>query len=163
YSTDSQGRPSFRYRVRLKAETELAVLEKPAPLRAPAGVGVLRRFTLSVPAQHTAWMLAGETDSVPRVLNGKGDLVNGDRKDDSPLSLAHGLVLSQPGGRVVLLRLTGAPEKSTWRLRKSGSRWQVLVKLPASAEAAERQVGVEVWAPHRDDPGLLKELLTARG
>lgn len=71
------------------------------------------------------------------------------------------LVLPQDGERVIALSLAAAPEGSRWVLRRQGAAWQALLRLPA-AEAGKRAVAVQVWAPYRDEPALLKELVPGK-
>jgi len=67
------------------------------------------------------------------------------------------LALPQDGDKVILLQLAAAPEGARWRLRKLGGRWQALLRLPAGSASAR----LLTWAPYRDDPALLKELVAA--
>ena len=58
---------------------------------------------------------------------------------------------------MILLQLAAAPEGARWRLRNLGGRWQALLRLPAGPAS----VKVLTWAPYRDDPALVRELLSA--
>ena len=159
YRIEKDGRPSFRYRIGAKDLPSLEVRERPEPLESAAARGLSRRFQLKVPGQQAAWLFAGEATGEPRVLNGNGDRVPVDRKAAN-LEFAVGdrlLVLPQGNG-VVVLSATAAPDGTRWQLRRQENRWQVLLRLPTAAEAATAELRVNIWAPYRDDPGLLKEL-----
>jgi mono/diheme cytochrome c family protein len=159
YSTDATGFPTYRYR-----HDGLEVAERPEPLRCTVAVGLARRFTLTVPAKQTAWLRAGETPRDPRLLDDKGGLLPLDLKAEGVELPTAGrmLVVPQDGERVMALALTAGPAGSRWHLRKQGSVWQVLLRLPTAAETAKAEVVLRVWAPYRDEPGLWKELVTAK-
>jgi hypothetical protein len=164
YETDPAGYPTFRYRLDAGGSEFLRVRERPLPLRSPAGVGLARHFTLDVPKQRPTWLLAGEARQEPRVLDGKGNPVALDLRSGKAEVGAVGrlLVLPQGGGRAVALLLTAAPEGARWHLQRRGDVWTAILGLPAAREAARVKVDLNVWSPHRDEPGLLKELLTAK-
>ncbi|HMC66592.1 MAG TPA: hypothetical protein VKI65_16785 [Gemmataceae bacterium] len=159
YRIEKDGRPSFRYRIGAKDLPSLEVREWPEPLESAAARGLSRRFQLKVPGQQAAWLFAGEATGEPRVLNGNGDRVPVDRKAAN-LEFAVGdrlLVLPQGNGVVVLLA-TAAPDGTRWQLRRQGTGWQVLLRLPNALDSATIELRLNIWAPYRDDPGLLKEL-----
>jgi len=164
YSTDKEGLPTFRYRLDAAEKHPVAVSERPEPLRNPVAFGLARRFTLQVPAQRAAWLLAGETTSEPRLLDAKGNPLTLDLKADRiELPLADRLLaLPQGAEKVIVLTVTAAPKDAVWVLQKQGGAWQALVKVPAPAKESEFKVGLNVWSPLRDEPALLKEMLSAK-
>lgn len=159
YSTDAQGRPTFRYRLGLKLE--LVVQERLESLRSAAGAGLLRRFTLEVPAGQTAWMLAGESTATPRLLDERGKTLQKDVKDGARVPGHRIVALPQGKEQVVLLRLAGEAREAEWYLRRNaGQGWEVTLRLPPTKAASTQQIGVAVWVPHRDEPALIETLLT---
>jgi cbb3-type cytochrome oxidase cytochrome c subunit len=160
YSTDREGVPTFRYHLEQGGDDKVDVSERVESLRCSVAVGVARRFALSLPAKQTPWLLAGETTREPRVLGEKNapaaiDLRGGSADVDAS---RYKVVLPADGERVVVLALAKAPPGAEWHLQKVGGTWQVLLRLPAPAEAGRVQVDLNVWVPYRDDPELLKEL-----
>ena len=133
YSLDAGGNPTFRYTFDAPGQSVLTVTEKPAPLSAKVATGLSRAFTADVPAGKTAWLLAATASAEPRV--------SGTR-----------VVAPQPGGRAVVLDLTGP---ATWQAVRAGDVWQVLAKLPAATGPA---LTVNLWALPRDDEQLVKAL-----
>jgi hypothetical protein len=164
YTTDKAGLPTFRYVVHAGASQPTQVSESPEPLRAGAGVGVRRRFTLQVPARQTPWLCAGETTREPRLLDANANPLPLDLKPGTVEIPGAGrlLALPQTGDRVTVLALASAPEGSRWLLRRRGGGWEALLRLPPLTEAGTIHVSLNVWAPYRDEPGLLKELLQAK-
>jgi mono/diheme cytochrome c family protein/cytochrome c553 len=164
YSTDKNGVPTFHYRVHDTDPQPLEVSERPGPLRSPIAAGLRRHFTLQAPAQQTPWLFAGETQREPRLLDSTGATVMLDLGGASAETLAAGrlLVLPQDGDRSVVLGVSAAPEGSRWHLRRLGNRWQALLRLPQAAQAGKVEVDLKLWVPYRDDPTLLKELLSAK-
>jgi mono/diheme cytochrome c family protein len=164
YHTDHAGAPTFRYHVEAAGGHALAVTERPGPLRTAAGVGLARRFTVRAPAGQTPWLFAGDTGRQPRLLDAGGTPLPLDLRAASAEVPASGRVvlLPQDGDRVLVLRLAAAPDGSRWRLQHVGDRWQALLRLPPSTTTAPDHVDVDVWVPYRDEPALLKELLSAK-
>jgi hypothetical protein len=109
-------------------------------------------------------VLAAEAVREPRLLDAKGAPL--------PLNLKAGraeigptgrlLVLPQREDRVAVLALTAAPAGSRWQLQRVGNTWQAVLRVPPAAEARQPEVGIDVWVPYRDEPGLLKELVTQK-
>lgn len=165
YALDRAGLPTFRYRVDAATPHPLRVHERPQPLRGPAGVGIARHFTLEQPAGQEAWLRAAESSQPPRLLDrARGvavDLVPRAASSELPAA-EQALLVPQADGRVVVLSAAAAPSAARWHVRQAGDRWQVLLHLPGPATAGMVQTVVHVWAPYRDDPGLLKELLLQR-
>src|SRR5207248_10473092 len=162
YSTDKAGAPTFRYGLQPATPDRVTVTERPGPLRSAVAVGVARRFRLELPARQTAWLLAAEAVREPRLLDEKGaplplGLKDGRAEVDPAGRL---LVLPQREDRVAVLALTAAPAGSRWQLQRVGNTWQAVLRVPAAAEATKAEVGINVWVPYRDEPGLLKELIT---
>jgi mono/diheme cytochrome c family protein len=164
YTTDKGGVPTFRYRLGSGPEDAAGVSERAGPLRSPAGLGVARRFELRVPARQAVWLLAGETGREPRLLDASGAALPLDLKAGRAEVPVAGrlLVLPQEGGRVVVLAAATAPEGSVWRLQRGPSGWRALLRTPAAGRAGRVDVELHVWSPYRDDPGLLRDLLTAK-
>jgi cbb3-type cytochrome oxidase cytochrome c subunit len=164
YGTDARGVPTFRYHLVVGESENVKVSERVEPLRAPAGVGVARRFTLEVPAKQTPWVLLGESAEAPKLLDAKGEKQALSVKDGVAELPASGrtLVLPQTGERVAVLRPASVPEGSQWRVQRVEKKWQVLLRVPTAEKAATQRLDVHIWVPHRDDAGLLKELLAAK-
>lgn len=164
YRIDRAGVPTFRYKVGAADPHPLEVAERPGPLHTAVGVGMTRHFTVRPPAGHTAWMFAGEAARPPRLLDAAGAPLPLDLRQGSPAEVPAGgrfVLLPQDGDRVVVFGVMAAPEGSRWRLQRFGDRWQALLRLPGAGAAAVH-VDLNVWVPYRDEPGLLKELLSAK-
>jgi mono/diheme cytochrome c family protein len=163
YSTDKDGLPTFRYNLVIDREKEAAVTERAEPLKSAAGVGVGRRFALEVPAAQTTWLQVGTSTRTPRLLDAKGAPLSLDVKDAPvDVSASKVLVLPQDGDKVLLLVASSVPDGSEWRIQKLGGGWQVLLHVPAPTAATKLTVGVNVWMPFKDEPGLIKDVLTAK-
>jgi mono/diheme cytochrome c family protein len=163
YQTDRAGLPRFEYRVQSDEDSPLEIRERPEPLHSPAGIGLARYFTLRAPARRTAWLLAAEGQE-PRILDGQGVRVATDIRSGAVQVPAEGraVVLPQGGGRAIVLILNAGPHGSEWYLRHQGPTWQAILRLPAANKAREVRVQLAVWAPYRDEPGLLKDLFLTR-
>ncbi len=164
YGEDKTGAPTFRYHLQAGTDDRLDVSERLEALHNGAAVGVSRQFSLSVPARQATWLLAGESAAEPRLLDAHGAPSALDLKSGTAETPAAGkaLLLSQDGDHAVVLRMPAAPEGTVWRVQKSGAGWIVLVRLPAVADAAKPRIDLQVWAPYRNEPELIKELFTAR-
>jgi mono/diheme cytochrome c family protein len=162
YSTDEQGKPTFRYRIELAKGVEFAVAEHPEPLRSQVAVGLRRQFALEAPVRQTAWLFAGEGDTKPRVFHDKGEPITLDFQGDAvEMPASRSVVLTQER-KVQVLKLPVGPKGCQWRVQRAGSRWQVLLKVPSTADSAKQTVVVAIWIPHRDEPTLLREVLSPR-
>jgi cytochrome c len=160
YTTDKTGMPTFRYRLEAADPSPAEVTERPEPLRSGVAVGVSRSLTVKAAPEQRAWLLAGESGREPRLLDARGAPVALDLKSEQADVPAAGrwVVLSQDGDKVIVLAASGAPEGTRWHLRKLGGKWQALLRLPAGSTSAK----VQTWSPYRDDPALLKELVTGQ-
>ncbi|HVS36716.1 MAG TPA: c-type cytochrome [Gemmataceae bacterium] len=164
YGLDNTGVPTFHYHLQAGTEARLDVHERIEPLRNGAAAGVARRFSLQVPPQQNAWLLAGECSGEPQLLDAKGTAAPLDLKS-SPAEVAaagKALVLPQDADHVVVLTLAAAPQGSLWRLQKGGAGWQALVRVPSSAADGKAVIDLNVWAPYRNDLNLIKDLLSGR-
>jgi hypothetical protein len=163
YDLDHSGMPAFRYRIHAEPESVLEVSERPEPLRGAAGVGVARHFSLKAAARRSAWLLAGEGRE-PRVLDGNGAAIDVNWRTGSVEMPAkdHTIVLPQGHGRAVVLVTTVSPAGSQWYLRQQGSAWQAILRVPVADRASSARVDLAAWAPYRDEPGLLRELIAPR-
>ncbi len=164
YIEGKDGAPTFRYHLQAGTDDRLDVAEGVEALRNGAAAGVARRFALQVPAGQTAWLLAGESAGEPRLLDAKGTVLPLDLKSGSAEAPTAGtaLALPQDGDRVIVLKLAAAPHGAVWRVKKGGAGWQALVRLPAPASASKPTIDLDVWAPYRNEPELIQELLSAR-
>jgi cbb3-type cytochrome oxidase cytochrome c subunit len=164
YDTDKAGLPTFRYVLNAGQSEPVAVSERPEPLRSRGGVGLERQFTLSMPARRTAWLTAGETGQSPRLLDGHGNPQALELKSETMEVPAADrlLVLPQGGERAVVLGLAAAPPGTSWHLQRQNGTWKALLHLPATTAAAKVEVRLRVWAPYRDEPPLLKELVPVK-
>jgi cytochrome c553 len=164
YSLDREGIPTFRYRLKLDQERNAEVAERAEPLRSTAGVGVNRKFTVSVPDGQTTWLNAGSASREPRLLDAKGATLTLDLKDGRAEFAAAGkaLVLPQDGEKVLVLTSAGLPDGAEWRVQRQGGGWQVLLRVPPAGAAAKVKLDLHVWAPYRDEAGLIKEVIAAK-
>jgi hypothetical protein len=164
YGIDTEGVPTFRYHLRAGTQDRVEVGERVEALRAAVAAGLARRFRLGVPAGQTVWLLAGEASGEPRLLDAKGGPLPLDLKEGKAEVPASGrlLALPQGGDRVVVLALAVVPPGSHWRLQRAGGTWQALLRVPPLAEAGTLRVDLNVWAPYRNEPGLLKELFSSK-
>jgi cytochrome c2 len=162
YATDKAGAPTFLYHLLTPAGEKVTVSERVEPLRSSAAAGVGRRFSVQTPSGQTAWLLLGETSRDPRVLDAKGTALGLDLKPgrvELPVGDRFPL-LTQDGDRVVVLSALAVPAGSSWFFQREGTVWKLLLRLPTAKQSAKLQVDVNVWSPYRDEPALLKELLS---
>lgn len=164
YALDKAGMPTFRYRVQTGADAAMSVAERVEGLRSPAGSGVGRRFTLEVPAGQSAWLLVGECKRPPRLTDEEGHEMMFALKSGKlePPGERYAFVLPQDGERVTVLTFPDRPAGASWYLQRVADGWQVLLHVPPADKAATVRIGLNVWVPYRDDPGLVKELLSGR-
>ncbi len=164
YALDREGAPTFHYHLQGGTDDRLDVRERIESLRNGAAAGVARRFALQVPSRQNAWLLAGECGGEPRLLDAKGTAVALDLKSGTAEVAAAGkaLLLPQDGDHVVILKLAAAPDGTVWRVQKGGAGWQALVRVPPGAADGKPTVDLDVWVPYRNEPELIKELLSAR-
>ncbi len=162
YATDKQDVPTFRYHLRTGTDEKVTVSERIESLRSSAAAGVARHFRIRAGSGQIIWLLAGETSGTPRLLDDKGnplalDLKSG--KVDVPIA-GRMLVLPQDGERIAVLSLSAAPKGCQWRLERRAGRWQALLQMPAGPD--EMGADLNVWAPYRDEPALLRELTSRK-
>jgi hypothetical protein len=69
------------------------------------------------------------------------------------------LVLPQGDGKVIVLILDKAPRGARWHLARHSDTWRAVLGLPQAKGAEQVHVDLQVWAPYRDDPELLTELV----
>jgi mono/diheme cytochrome c family protein len=164
YGLDEKGAPTFHYHLTVGENEDVKVSERVEPLRAPAGVGLGRRFVLDVPAKQTAWVFVGESNTAPMLLAKDGEKKVLDLKDGINVMPAagHTLLLPLAGERVALLSPSSMPEGSQWRVQQIDKKWQVLLRPPTADKATTQRIDVNIWVPHRDEAALLKELLEAK-
>jgi cbb3-type cytochrome oxidase cytochrome c subunit len=164
YATDKQGVPTFRYHLQTGTDEKLTVSERVESLRSPAAVGVERHFRIRAGSGQVVWLLAGETNGTPRLLDDRGTPVSLDLKSGKiDVSITDRmLVLPQGVERVVVLSLPVTPKGSQWHLERRERRWQVLLQVPAQGQRGEIVLDLNVWAPYRDEPALLRELTSRK-
>jgi cytochrome c553 len=161
YSPGRDGMPTFRYRINAQDLQPVEVQERPEPLQSPVGVGIGRRFTLHAGPQQKTWLWVAECPGEPRLLNAPGSAGKLDLKAE-PIEIpvqGNLLVLPQGGDKVMILTVVTAPEGSRWHLARRGNGWQVLLRVPPTAQASVLQIGYNIWVPYRDDPELIKEFV----
>jgi hypothetical protein len=71
-------------------------------------------------------------------------------------------VLLGEGKQVAVLVPAEVPAGTLWRLSREGASWKVLLRLPRGAEGAAVRLRLEVWSVGRDDPALLRELVSGK-
>ncbi len=154
YRTDAKGNPAFAYEVDGSGVT-INVIEAITARRFPAGLGLRRTFALDLPKNRTGWLLLAEGPDEPQRVDSEGAI----HKIDATFPVKDGALLVPRGGdRVELLRVGHAEAK--FRVQKLGANWQVLVQTPGAEKP--QTVDVRHWSPYRNDPALLKELLTTK-
>ena len=164
YSEDKAGAPTFRYHLQAGTDDRLDVSEHLESLRSGTAAGVARQFSLQIPARQVTWLLAGESAAAPRLLDARGaplalDLKSG--KAETP-AIGNALLLPQDGDHAGGVRLPTAPAGAVWRVQTAGAGWVALVRIPLAADATKPRIDLQVWAPYRNEPELIKELFTAR-
>ncbi len=163
YRTYSHGAPVFLYRVGAKDEESVQVEELAGPLRHQSGVGVRREFNLTVPGKNqTVWLRAAESDTEPAVYDDRGAPIKVQVKENGCEVPAGDALVVKQSGRTIVLKASRAPKGSQWYLHRAGGKWQVLLRLPATAEGAAYSLTVDVWSPHRDEPNTIRELMMTR-
>lgn len=164
YSSDKRGAPTFHYRLHAGETQRLEVAERVEPIKHAVAAGLVRRFHVRVPLHQTPWLLAGESGQEPRLLDQQGAPITLDLKTGTVEVAAADrlLVLPQGGDRTLIVGLAEAPPGTCWHLRRLGGTWQALLRLPATKEASVVTVGLKIWAPYRDEPGLVKELISTK-
>lgn len=161
YSEDAGGAPTFRYNVGDK--DPLTVAERLEPLRSPVAVGVRRSFALHMPANKTPWLLAADSTGEPKLLDGKGQGIELDLKPGiAEIPVEDRLIVLPQGTDKITVLSAAAPKNSVWVLRKQGAVWQAMLRIPAAGKPDDAAVTVNVWAPYRADPTLLKELASTK-
>ena len=74
YTLDRAGAPSFQHHIIGEGGTaKLSISETATPVAVTVAYGLTRRFIADVPAQKTAWLLAGVATKSPRVIGDKGE------------------------------------------------------------------------------------------
>jgi hypothetical protein len=161
YEVDRSGLPTFRYLLTTAESSLVEIRERPEPLLSPVANGLARRFTLQLPAHHFAWLLAGETSLAPLLLDDEGIAKPVDLKSGAVewITTRQRLVLSEAGGRPLVLEAIQPADGARWLLRRRGTGWQVLVRLSSLPEAGKVQVTLRIWAPYREDATLLNDML----
>lgn len=158
YSIDKGAAPILRYRMQSSGEENIWVSERIGPLRSPAGVGLARQFRIRAKADRVIWLLAGQTNGTPRLLDGKGTPVKCDEKASKlDVPIADRMLVLPDGDRLVVLKIASAPKKSQWRLERRDGLWQVLLRT-APSRSGEVRIELQLWAPYGDEPALLREL-----
>lgn len=164
YALDRSGRPTFRYSLDEAGRgAKLKIAETPAPIRDAVATGFRRTFDIEVPAgNYSVWLLAAQSAGDPRLISASGGPAPAlDLKGEEPLVAAAGVrvVLPQEADRVVVIEAVGAPGGTMWRLvKRSGGRWQILLRLPDPKSSWKGKFDLMLWALPKDDEALLKEL-----
>jgi hypothetical protein len=125
---------------------------------------VARHFRIHAGAGQVIWLLAGETNGTPRLLDDKGAPLTVELKSGKIDVSVVGrmMVLPQDGERVAVLSLSAAPKGSRWRMERRAGLWHVLLQVPAQTQRGEIEIHLNVWAPYRDEPALLSELTSRK-
>jgi hypothetical protein len=82
-------------------------------------------------------------------------------KIDSPAATRR-VVLPQDGDKVTVFAPATVPEGSEWRFQRIGNKWQLLLRIPPPSKDRKFQVDLNVWVPYRDEPGILRDLLSSK-
>ena len=70
-------------------------------------------------------------------------------------------MLPQDGDRVIVLKLAAVPQGAV-SLEERRRGLAGVRPRSGGAAASKPVIDLDVWAPYRNDPGLIKELLSAR-
>ncbi|MCC6418626.1 MAG: c-type cytochrome [Gemmataceae bacterium] len=164
YALDREKWPVFRYRLDAGGGKEVKVEERQVPLRGATAVGVGRAFVVDLPAGRTVWFDAGTSDQIPRWLDEKGAAVALAAKGNPVEKSASGrwLILPQSSGPPHVLTLPEIPPGTVWHMRREGTAWRALVRLPPETTAKRVRVRVDVWVPAHADAATLRELRAGR-
>lgn len=157
YSTDKLGIPIFRYEFD-GPQSRIRVEERPLPLRSSAGDGLARHFNIDKRAKQNLWLLVAESSRIGW-LNREGHALDFMLTDRIELPTHH-IATSGGSGRMILFVLKEVPSESRWVVRRLGSTSQLLLRLPADESPA--RVSLHIWSAYRDEPALVKEILSAR-
>src|SRR5262249_18415029 len=97
----------------------------------------------------------------PRLLDQNGTQKRLDLNAPTNEIPTDGTHLAVPQGdqRILILEAKEKPDGAKWRIRKEGNQWHVVLRLPSSPRNSNVKLGLNIWQPFRDDPGLVKELL----
>jgi mono/diheme cytochrome c family protein len=164
YKLSKDRGPIFRYKILTGKDNWAEVRESFGPLRNGGAVGIARHFNIDVPAEHTAWLLAGESSRDPRLFDDKGKPLSLEVKDgkaSAPVAKRY-LGLARDGQRLAVVGVKSAPEGSRWRLRKVNGLWEAILEIPSQKSARIVAVNLDVWAPFKDEPALIKDMLSSK-
>lgn len=164
YRLDKKGRPVFRYRLQENG-TAVEITERPEPLRQPSIFGLARHFTLDLAAGKAAWLNAAEGGREPRLLDAHSltpARIPGQASGGEHDAAGHLLVLPQGDGRALVLAAPVAPAGARWNLRQANGKWQARLAIPPAKAAGSMSVVIHLWSIPRDEPALIKDLLSAK-
>ncbi|MFO0939021.1 MAG: hypothetical protein U0798_21170, partial [Gemmataceae bacterium] len=158
FSLDDKGNPTFKSTVQSADGASLTVAETPMPLTSGVATGFGRRFETTIPNGQTAWFLAGQSSSAPKHYGPDNQpiLIEGTKPQTTSLDLP--LVLSQPGGKAIVLTVPKAPKGTRWMIVPPISgQWQAMLMIPANG-GAKAEIVVHTWAVPKDDAKLIQNL-----
>jgi mono/diheme cytochrome c family protein len=142
YSTDTAGKPSFRYELTEDGAT-LKVSETPSPASSGVSTGLKRDFSVEVPPGLNAYFVSGETTGEIRTLPGA----------------AFGVVYPAANGRAVL-QVADSPGQTLKLESQAGPNGtkRTLFKLSPGKHAFT----FTTWMLAKDDPALIDAVLSGK-
>jgi hypothetical protein len=165
YGVSPDGTPTFHYELEPReadlAAPRLEIHETVRSLQNLAGVGVARDFRLRPNRPGVAWFLVAFSSDRPRVLDLDGrprDLAEGVEVWEYA-ALRHALLLNGEPTGLQLAKVVSAPNSSRWRIERQANTWRVSLWFPMQPAAADIPLRLDIQAPYRDDPLMIRELL----
>jgi mono/diheme cytochrome c family protein len=162
YKLDSQGQPSFQYRIGPDKKKSVAIEEQPVPLRGAIAVGVARRMDVQNNAHRDLWM---HVLNVPdgskkvRVVDSKGKDLELSLKDGTALATGDRLFVVPKGegeGDSFLVVSAATPPGVEWQ-------WQGTdLLLRFNRDVAHAAIVVRIWSIPRADGATLREILEVK-
>jgi cbb3-type cytochrome oxidase cytochrome c subunit len=157
YKVDSQGQPTFLYRVGVDQKKSVTVEEQPLPLRGTVAVGLARRLHVENNAQTDLWLhvLTVPDTKKARVLDAKGREQDVSAKAGTEMPTADRVFVIPQVGEGYQVVSAVAPPAVQWHWGNGGR--QLMLRLPR--DAAHAVVVLRIWSVPRDEPVLLREVL----
>jgi hypothetical protein len=159
YTVERTGQPVFHYRLASEEAQDLQVSERIVPLPHAIALGFERRFVLTIPSQHTAWLHAAGGQRSPRMVDSLGSPVALELKaSGTELPAANRfVVLPQDDDRAQVLACSSGQRDAVWLLQRLGDTWRILLCLPAKPSAANIELSLKTWLLPRDGQEWIRQ------
>jgi mono/diheme cytochrome c family protein len=160
YKLDSQGQPTFMYRLGADKTKSVDIEEQPVPLRGDVGVGLARHLDVQNHGDSDVWLHTIDVPNSakkPRILDGQGKEVAMEWKDGTEFATAKRFIVLPQSGESALVVSALAPAGVQWHLQVRAGGWQLALHF--GREPRHSAVVVLMWSVPRDDPALLREVL----